>query len=280
MKIAVPTETDRTETRVAATPETVKKFIALGADGDGAGGRRRRARASPTPNMRRPARRSRPTPRRRWPDADIVLKVRRPTPDELKLMKRGALVVAAMDPYGHEDDVKAMADAGVAAFAMEFMPRITRAQVDGRPVEPGQPRRLPGRDRRRVELRPGAADDDDRGRHRAGGAGLRHGRGRRRPAGDRHRPPARRGGDRDRRAPGGEGAGRVARREIHRRRGRRVQAGRDRRRLRQGDVAGIPGEAGGARRRAHQEAGHRHHHGADPGPAGAAAGHRRHGRRR
>jgi NAD(P) transhydrogenase subunit alpha len=58
-----------------------------------------------------------------------VLKVRRPTADELRLMKRGALVVAAIDPYGHEDDVQAMADAGVAAFAMEFMPRITRAQV-------------------------------------------------------------------------------------------------------------------------------------------------------
>ena len=45
----------------------------------------------------------------------------------------------------------------------------------------------------------------------------------------------------------------------------------DRRRLRQGNVEGVPGEAGGARRRAHQEAGHRHHHRADPGPAGAEA---------
>jgi NAD(P) transhydrogenase subunit alpha len=62
-------------------------------------------------------------------DADIVLKVRRPTADELGLMKPGALVIGAMDPYGHEDMVKAMAEAGVAAFAMEFMPRITRAQV-------------------------------------------------------------------------------------------------------------------------------------------------------
>ena len=45
----------------------------------------------------------------------------------------------------------------------------------------------------------------------------------------------------------------------------------DRRRLRQGNVEGVPGQAGRAGRRAHQEAGHRHHHGADPGPAGAAA---------
>jgi NAD(P) transhydrogenase subunit alpha len=62
-------------------------------------------------------------------DADIILRVRRPGEADLKTYKRGALVIAAMDPYGHEADVKAMAGAGVAAFAMEFMPRITRAQV-------------------------------------------------------------------------------------------------------------------------------------------------------
>jgi NAD(P) transhydrogenase subunit alpha len=62
-------------------------------------------------------------------DADVVLKVRRPSADELKVFKRGALVIATMDPHGHGDAVKAMADAGVTAVAMEFMPRITRAQV-------------------------------------------------------------------------------------------------------------------------------------------------------
>jgi NAD(P) transhydrogenase subunit alpha len=128
MKIAIPTETDPTETRVAATPETVKKFAGLGATvavqaGAGAGSRLldadyAAAGATVLPDAAATL-----------ADADIVLKVRRPTVDELKLMKRGALVVAAIDPYGHEDDVKAMADAGVAAFAMEFMPRITRAQV-------------------------------------------------------------------------------------------------------------------------------------------------------
>src|SRR5262245_28484343 len=128
MKIAVPTETDRTETRVAATPETVKKFIGLGATvtvqaGAGAGSRITDAEYQAAGATVAPDAAS------TLADADIVLKVRRPTPDELKLIKRGALVVAAMDPYGHEDDVKAMADAGVAAFAMEFLPRITRAQV-------------------------------------------------------------------------------------------------------------------------------------------------------
>jgi NAD(P) transhydrogenase subunit alpha len=128
MKIAVPTETDPTETRVAATPETVKKYVGLGATvaveaGAGAGSRlldADYAAAGATIAADEAA---------TLADADIVLKVRRPTGAELKLMKRGALVVAAIDPYGHEDDVKAMADAGVAAFAMEFMPRITRAQV-------------------------------------------------------------------------------------------------------------------------------------------------------
>ena len=60
--------------------------------------------------------------------ADIVLRVRRPNGAETKAMKSGAAVFAAMDPYGNEGDVEAMGKAGVSAFAMEFMPRITRAQ--------------------------------------------------------------------------------------------------------------------------------------------------------
>ena len=61
-------------------------------------------------------------------DADVVLKVKRPTAEELKGYKKGALVIAIMDPYGNEAALKQMADAGVLAFAMELMPRITRAQ--------------------------------------------------------------------------------------------------------------------------------------------------------
>jgi NAD(P) transhydrogenase subunit alpha len=70
-----------------------------------------------------------PTPAEAAADADVVLKVRRPTTDELATFRRGALVVATMDPYGNADAVKAMAEAGVTAVAMELMPRITRAQV-------------------------------------------------------------------------------------------------------------------------------------------------------
>jgi NAD(P) transhydrogenase subunit alpha len=59
----------------------------------------------------------------------VVLKVRRPAASELGAYKKGALVIAIMDPYGQDAALRAMADAGVAAFAMELMPRITRAQT-------------------------------------------------------------------------------------------------------------------------------------------------------
>jgi NAD(P) transhydrogenase subunit alpha len=128
MKIAIPTETDGTETRVAASPETVKKFIGLGATvavqaGAGAGSRITDAEYQAAGAV------IAPDAAATLADADIVLKVRRPDAAELPLYKRGALVIATMDPYGHEDAVAAMASAGVSAFAMEFMPRITRAQV-------------------------------------------------------------------------------------------------------------------------------------------------------
>jgi NAD(P) transhydrogenase subunit alpha len=61
-------------------------------------------------------------------DADVVLKVRRPGASELAAYKKGTLVIAIMDPYGNEAALKQMANAGVIAFAMELMPRITRAQ--------------------------------------------------------------------------------------------------------------------------------------------------------
>jgi len=128
MKIGVPAEVDGLESRVAATPETVKKFIALGAEvsvQSGAGVASRIPDAEYAAAGATIAASAADAVR----DADIVLKVRRPLADELPNYKRGALIVATMDPYGHEQDVAAMAGAGVTAIAMEFMPRITRAQV-------------------------------------------------------------------------------------------------------------------------------------------------------
>ena len=125
MKIAIAKEIDAAEPRVAATPDTVKKFKALGVDiaiEPGAGIKSglldadyEAAGAVVSADAVK--------------DADIVIKVKRPETSELSRYKKGALVIAIMDPYGNDAALKAMADAGVSAFAMELMPRITRAQV-------------------------------------------------------------------------------------------------------------------------------------------------------
>src|SRR4051794_995689 len=128
MRIAVLSETDGVETRVAATPETVKKYKALGADvvvQAGAGAHSGIPDAEFEAAGAEIAQGTAATEQ----GADIVLKVRRPEGGELAGLKPGALVVAIMDPYGHEAELKALADAKVSSFAMELMPRITRAQV-------------------------------------------------------------------------------------------------------------------------------------------------------
>jgi H+-translocating NAD(P) transhydrogenase subunit alpha len=126
MLIGVPAETDPTETRVAASPETVKKFLGLGAEVAVEHGAGLKAGIVDSDYQ---AAGARLVSAAEALGADLVLKVRRPTEHELALMKSGALVIATMDPYGHQDAVDAMARAGVSAFAMELMPRITRAQV-------------------------------------------------------------------------------------------------------------------------------------------------------
>jgi H+-translocating NAD(P) transhydrogenase subunit alpha len=125
MKIGIPKEIDSAEPRVAAVPDTVKKLKALGADvaiEPGAGLK------SGVPDAEFEAAGA-TVSAGAVTDADIVIKVKRPEASELAGYKRGALVIAIMDPYGADSAIKSMADAGVAAFAMELMPRITRAQV-------------------------------------------------------------------------------------------------------------------------------------------------------
>ncbi|WP_374547092.1 Re/Si-specific NAD(P)(+) transhydrogenase subunit alpha [Rhodoblastus sp.] len=128
MRIAVPAETDAMEARVAATPETVKKLIGLGAEvlvQSGAGvasglldADYEKAGAAIAPDVSST-----------MVGADIVLAVRRPFPASLAGVNHGAAVLAIMDPYGHHDALEGLAHAHVQAFAMELMPRITRAQV-------------------------------------------------------------------------------------------------------------------------------------------------------
>jgi len=122
----IPKEAEAGEPRVAASPETVKRLVGLGFEviveaGAGLGSRitdDEFARAGAAIGKGSDAAR-----------ADLVLKVRRPTEAELKGYKSGAAVIAIMDPYGNDAAVAALARAGVTAFAMEFMPRISRAQV-------------------------------------------------------------------------------------------------------------------------------------------------------
>jgi NAD(P) transhydrogenase subunit alpha len=124
MKVAVTKESDPGEPRVAATPDTIKKLIGLGAEvavEPGAGvksGVLDAEYSAAGANLSADA----------VNGADIVLKVRRPNGGEIARLKKGAIVVAIMDPYGNDAALKEMADAGLVAFAMELMPRITRAQ--------------------------------------------------------------------------------------------------------------------------------------------------------
>jgi NAD(P) transhydrogenase subunit alpha len=127
MRIAVLAETDANEARVAATPETVKKLIALGAElavEEGAGedsgildADYKAAGASIVGVGKAAAK------------ADVILSVRRPTVAQLKGVNDGAAVIAIADPYGNESELKTIAATKAVLFAMELMPRITRAQV-------------------------------------------------------------------------------------------------------------------------------------------------------
>src|SRR5215475_634301 len=125
MRISVARESDPAEPRVAATPETVKKLKTLGAQLAVEPGAGVKSGIQDEDYVAAGAIVDSGAVR----DADIVLKVRRPTETELSGYKSGALVVAIMDPFGNDGALAAMAKAGVTAFAMELMPRITRAQV-------------------------------------------------------------------------------------------------------------------------------------------------------
>jgi NAD(P) transhydrogenase subunit alpha len=132
MKLAIPKETRPHEARVAATPDTVKRLIALGLTVEvetGAGlaasytdAAYQAAGATIAPDAASAA-----------ADAAIVLKVQRPRLeseglDELAYLKPGTVLVAILQALQRKDDVAAYAKAGITSFAMELMPRITRAQ--------------------------------------------------------------------------------------------------------------------------------------------------------
>jgi len=126
--IAVTRERREGETRCAITPETVKKLIALGATvtveaGTGLGS------SIPDTDYVEAGATVKPDTRAVLDGADILLKVRGPTAQETSALKPGAIVIAMLDAYREKAAVEALKGANVTAFAMEFVPRITRAQV-------------------------------------------------------------------------------------------------------------------------------------------------------
>jgi H+-translocating NAD(P) transhydrogenase subunit alpha len=128
MKIAIMRERSDGETRVAATPETVQKLISLGAEVAIEAGAGERARF-PDADYKTSGATIASGAEAAVKGADVVLTVRRPAAAAVKGAAKGALVIGALDPYGNETDIAALAETGVTAISMEFMPRITRAQV-------------------------------------------------------------------------------------------------------------------------------------------------------
>ena len=123
--VFIAKESDPDETRVAGSPDSVKKLKTLGFDvvvEAGAGGL---SRIPDSDFEKTGATIGKAVDAK---TADVVLRVRRPNKKEIAGYKTGAIVLAIMDPYGHEDAIADMAKAGLTSFAMELMPRITRAQ--------------------------------------------------------------------------------------------------------------------------------------------------------
>jgi len=128
MKVAVLRERAPGESRVAATPETVGKLVGLGARVAVEAGAGAQARFADSDYAAAGAAVA-ASAAEAVAGADILLAVRRPSAAILSGAAPGALVVGALDPFGNEAEIAELARAGVTAIAMEFMPRITRAQV-------------------------------------------------------------------------------------------------------------------------------------------------------
>ena len=127
MIVVATTAESGDETRVALSPETVKKFKALGCEVRIQAGAGKRSFFLDQAFTEQGAQ-VLPTAAETLSGADIVLKVRRPTAEDLSAIKRGAIVAAIMDPYSGREGIETLAQSGINAFSMEFMPRITRAQ--------------------------------------------------------------------------------------------------------------------------------------------------------
>jgi NAD(P) transhydrogenase subunit alpha len=126
--LAVTKERRAGETRVAVTPDSAKKLIALGFEvmvEMGAG----LAASMPDADYAAAGAKMVPTPDEAISGADLLLKVRAPADEEIAALKPGAIVVGLLNPFQDREPVEDMAEKGATVFAMELVPRITRAQV-------------------------------------------------------------------------------------------------------------------------------------------------------
>jgi len=128
MIVAIPKERRADETRVAATPETVRKLKGLGLEVAVETGAGSAAHFSDADYVAAGAIIA-PDEPALLGNADIVLKVRGPLDEEIARMKRGAILVALLSPATEKETAGKLAYAGIDAFAMEFLPRISRAQA-------------------------------------------------------------------------------------------------------------------------------------------------------
>ncbi len=243
MRLAVLKERHAYETRVAATPETVKKLIALGltvAIEAGAG----QGAAIADADFQAAGAEITPDAAAALNGAKVVFAVQLPEREIRAIMPRGVLLVCTAGALGDPDLVSHLAQAGIDTVAMELLPRITRAQsmdvlssqanlAGYRAVIEGA-----GAFERGFAMMMTAAGTVPPARVFVIGAGVAG------LAGHRHRPPPWRHRVRDGRPAGGQGGDQVPRRQLRGRRGR-GDRGPDRR-LREGDERRVPPEAGGA----------------------------------
>lgn len=127
MKIAVLKETRSGETRVAASPDTVKKFIALGAEVSVQANAGDQARFSDEAYRDAGAEIS-PSAADVAQNADLVIKVQAPSSEELRALGRGVKLAGILSPHNDADSIASYARLGIDALSLDLMPRITRAQ--------------------------------------------------------------------------------------------------------------------------------------------------------
>ena len=128
-RLLIPVESMPGETRVAATPDTVKKFISLGCDVSVEQGAGVSSGFLDDAYSDQGAELIPIADQGGWSSADALLCVQPPSRERLSALRRGALLVGLLSPYANGDLAAALTDSGLSAMALELLPRISRAQA-------------------------------------------------------------------------------------------------------------------------------------------------------